>query len=79
MKLQIQISPEDLLKPIRPVGETYEDIRRLENLNERIEFIQTLLTDIEEVADGKNRVEYSIKKAALVADEFLNSLTARDN
>ena len=79
MQIQIEINPEALLKPIKPVGETCVDRRRLNNLNERIELIQTLLTDMEEVAEGKFRVEYSIKEAGLVADKFLNSLTARDN
>jgi len=79
MQIQIEINPEALLKPIKPVGETYKDSRRLNNLNERIELIQTLLTDMEEVAEGKFRVEYSIKEAAIVADRFLNSLTAREN
>ena len=77
MKIQIELETESLLKPIKPVGETYEDSRRLENLNERIELIEALMGDIKEVAEGKFRVEYSIKKAAQVADEFLNNLTAR--
>jgi hypothetical protein len=75
MKINVEITKENLEKPIIPVGETYEDTRRLENLKERIDLIEYLLLDVRKTAEDKNRIEYSMREAGKLADDFLNSLT----
>ena len=78
MRIEIEVTKEALAKPVIPVGETYEDTRRLAALNERLNLIDFLLIDVRKTAEGKNRVEHSIKTAGQLADAFLNKLTAYD-
>ena len=59
---------------IKPIGETTEDNKRFENLKVMAHLVSQLLDDIDEVASGKNRYEYSIKHAGEYAEKFLNGL-----
>ncbi|MFA5133074.1 MAG: hypothetical protein WC444_07145 [Candidatus Paceibacterota bacterium] len=63
-----------LLGEIKPVGETYEDTRRFENLKNTISLVDDLISDLQVVATNKDRVEYSMKQAGLLADKFLQGL-----
>ena len=62
-----------LVGEIRPVGETNEDNRRFENLKAMCETTEKLLTDIDRVAWGKNRTEYSISRAGKYASDFFDA------
>ena len=64
-----------LIGEIDPVGETNEDTKRLENLEETIELIKSLLSDIESVSINRNRQEYSMKEIGITAYNFRISLT----
>lgn len=66
-----------LIGPVEPIGETYEDNRRYKNLEELIKLVDHLLYNIDVVATGKDRVEYSIKRAGVLADEFLKDVKVR--
>lgn len=59
---------------IYPVGETNEDSRRFENLQEMTKLVNHLLSDIDEVASLKDRQEYSIKKAGEHASKFITDV-----
>ena len=63
-----------LVGEINPVGETYEDTRRLNNLENMIALVDHLMSDIDKVAMNKGRPEYSVNKAGTVASEYLDSL-----
>ncbi len=63
-----------LVGEIIPVGETYEDTRRLNNLENMIALVGHLISDIDKVAMNKGRPEYSLDKAGIVASEYLDSL-----
>ena len=60
-----------LLGSIKPAGETHIDDIRLFNLKETIEVVDKLLVDINDVAKCIGRSEYSIKKAATIANDYL--------
>ena len=63
-----------LVGPISPVGETYADNDRFENLKTMTELVDKLVFDINAVVPNKDRVEYSMKKAGEFADKFLTDL-----
>lgn len=63
-----------LVGEIQPIGETTEDSKRFENLKTMTVLVDDLLTDIDNVAQGKNRYEFSIKQAGEYADKFLTRL-----
>lgn len=63
-----------LVGEISPVGETYEDARRLLNLENMIALVDHLISDIDKVAMNKGKPEYSLNKAGTVASEYLDSL-----
>ena len=63
-----------LVGPISPVGETYADNDRFENLKTMTELVDKLVFDINTVIPNKDRVEYSMKKAGEFADKFLTDL-----
>ena len=56
---------------IRPVGETNEDNRRYENLEELLDLTNELLKEIDSVAyNYRNDSRYSIKRAAERCSKF---------
>lgn len=64
-----------LIGEVRPVGETNEDKKRLENLKSLCELMDEIHTEIDAVAyDFRNNKEHSIKEAVKVADEFLTKI-----
>lgn len=64
-----------LVGPIHPVGETYEDEDRLENLEVMTELVGEILFDISVISDNnKDRVEHSMKEAGKFAYEFLETI-----
>lgn len=63
-----------LLGPIDPVGETNADDRRYENLKVTIRVVKELLSDLGEVAQNSDRVEYSMKRAGQKARQFLKDI-----
>lgn len=66
-----------LLGNIKPVGETNEDNKRLDNLNEYTELAENLIEEILEVAKHSNRTEFSIKQLGLRAQYFITTLKDR--
>lgn len=61
-----------LIGPINPIGETNTDNERFENLKAMCELVNELITGIDAVAyNHKNAPEYSRKRAAHYASEFL--------
>ena len=67
-----------LVGPINPVGESYEDDRRLKNLEEMITLVDKLVFDIDRVSVERERVEYSRKRAGVAAYRFLHDLGIED-
>ena len=65
---------EKLVGPTAPVGESNEDARRYENLLELIGLTNDLIVMIDNVADSKGRPEHSIRKAGLLADQFMQEI-----
>ncbi len=63
-----------LLGHICPVGETHEDGRRYDNLEETIAVVSRLLADISAAARDRSRTEFSMQKAGSRAAEFLRCL-----
>ena len=61
-----------LIGPIDPVGETYEDKKRYENLKEMTDLVDGLMRDIYHVSRNVERVEHSMNKAGTHAQSFLN-------
>ena len=61
-----------LIGNIRPVGESTEDRRRLENLKSMCKLVQDLVTEIDSVGyDFKDTAEHSLKQASNHASNFL--------
>lgn len=63
-----------LVGQVKPIGETQEDDRRLNNLRDTIELVDLLLSDISEVSSINHRGECSIVKAKKVANEFIKEM-----
>ncbi len=63
-----------LTGPIHPVGSTEIDNERYQNLKEYISLVGAMIDELHSVSLDTNRVEYSIKRAAQEADNFLNTL-----
>jgi hypothetical protein len=63
-----------LIGPIEPVGETETDQKRYENLKAQCELVESLIMNIQYVANSnKDRSEYSMKLAGQYADRFLTN------
>ena len=60
-----------LLGPIMPIGETNIDDKRYENLKNTIIVAEKLISDIYDTSAVATRQEYSMKRAAKLAEEFL--------
>ena len=63
-----------LIGKIKPVGETTEDNKRYENLEETIDLVESLISDLEEASHCKDRVEFSMKKIGKRAFESLQDI-----
>ena len=63
-----------LIGPIEPVGETYSDEERLENIKTMTALVDELLHDLNEVAGYRVCHEYSKKKAGEYARSFLQNI-----
>ena len=63
-----------LLCEINPVGETNEDNKRFENLQETIDLVRMLIYNIREVSVNKDRHEHSMREAGFKAQSFMNEL-----
>lgn len=63
-----------LIGRINPIGETNTDNERFENLKAMCELVDNLITDIDNVAyKYKNAREFSVKRAAEYASNFLTN------
>ena len=63
-----------LIGKIEPVGETYTDDRRFENLKSMTRLVDKLIYDIDALTDLKDRKEFSIQRAGVHCDKFLTQL-----
>ena len=63
-----------LIGNIQPYGATHIDEERFENLKQMCELVESLVSEIERVADNKDRQEYSMKEMGQYAYKFLNEL-----
>jgi hypothetical protein len=63
-----------LLGPIKPVGETNTDEKRLDNLSATLDLIDCLLEDVQDITRYKDSHEYSRAKAGKKAADYLRSL-----
>ena len=63
-----------ILGNIDPVGETNEDEKRLENLEETIQLVDRLIYDIFQVSLNKNSQYHSVKISSERAYKYLKSL-----
>lgn len=67
-----------LVGEIEPIGETQTDDRRFENLKAMTWLIEKLLYDIDDIAFRfKNSHQFSMKRAAEYASDFLNEVKTR--
>jgi hypothetical protein len=60
-----------LTGPVRPLGETNEDARRLDNLKSLCGLVDRLVTEIDAVASGRGFRMASVKAAKDFAGNFL--------
>jgi len=65
-----------LLGPIESVGESYEDERRLKNLEVTINVVDNLLFDIGQAVRAVDRVEHSMCVIGKRAKQFLSDVAA---
>jgi len=75
--MEIEIIKEvvdKLVGQIEPVGESYADERRYENLKKVCELTDLLLSDIDKVIGYKERIEYSMKRSGEYADKFFDRI-----
>jgi hypothetical protein len=63
-----------LIGPIQPVGESNEDRKRLENLNEFITLADEMIIKLKDVAENSDSHEHSVALAGDTAKKFLNEL-----
>lgn len=63
-----------LIGPITPIGETTEDNRRFDNLEQMCKLMWEIHTAIKEVSLYKDEPEYSLKRTGKYAQVFLASL-----
>lgn len=64
-----------LIGEIKPIGETNTDNKRLENLKVMTELVDSLLTDIDEIAyNYKNNHQFSMKRASDFASKFQDKI-----
>ena len=63
-----------LIGNIEPVGETYQDEKRYENLKVMTELVDRLIFDLVSVAGERNRQEHSINRDGKFANVFLYDL-----
>lgn len=63
-----------LVGNIEPYGDSNIDEQRLSNINNHIILTQALIRDLVDVAEFKNRLEFSIKKLGTVAYDGLEEI-----
>ena len=70
-----------IIGPISPIGETNEDEKRLENLNQYIELFDAMFLEICKVSENSTRDEYSMqivgleaRKCMITTMEYLNDI-----
>lgn len=64
-----------LIGPVEPVGETNMDNDRYENLKDLTNLTNQLLTVIDSIANQfQNNHQYSMKRAAVHCNEFLDGI-----
>lgn len=61
---------ETMVGKVMPIGETFEDDERFENLKKMCDITQGLIETIKHVSE-KNSYEYSVKRASDYAEKFL--------
>ena len=68
-----------LIGEINPVGETYEDNKRFENLKAMCELLNEIHTAVDNVAyEYRDRHEFSIKRACVYAKKQLDHMGITD-
>jgi hypothetical protein len=72
--IELQEIVNRIVGPIHPIGETYNDDLRFENLKLLTGLVDRLLFDIGQVATDKDRTEHSMKRAGEFAHKFLTEI-----
>lgn len=65
-----------LVGPVQPIGETYADDARLDNLKKLTELTERLLAEIRQAASCADRPEASMSKAGKYAKDFLDEIVS---
>lgn len=68
-----------LIGEITPIGETNTDDKRFQNLKDITKLVELLLEEIYVVASLNYKEEYSIKRAADYASNFLANIPSKYN
>ena len=63
-----------LIGKISPIGETREDDKRMVNLQEHMILTRHIISDLKDVAEDKDRGEYSMSRAGKEAYNFLMNI-----
>lgn len=63
-----------LIGPIKPLGDSSQDPKRLLNLVKQIELVDDLIDQILQVDGFKGAKEHSVKKAAREASNYISEL-----
>lgn len=63
-----------LIGPINPIGDSSIDELRFQNLKHMTILVDKLIAEIDIIASNKTRPEFSMKRAGVFADKFLNDL-----
>lgn len=66
----------ELLGPIKPLGDSSQDTKRLQNLEGLITVIALLLNDIQQCAEYKDSHEHSVKEIGVMANRFLTEVVS---
>ena len=67
-----------LTGPIKPVGETYADNERYENLKVMCSLVEKLLFDIDAVIPNKDSHDYNVKRAGEYAGKFFDKIGIKE-
>jgi len=72
MRLELVDIVRKVIGPISPLGESHADEIRLRNVEELLDLMDELMSDIHNIAESDSRHEASMKKLGVLARSWLN-------